>query len=343
MGVKITSQNKTLWKNLYETIGEFRKATPWQYYEDNYVFGVQDPKTGVFGWCTIMGAAEETFGLHVFIGDEGFESFLNIAENLGEGEDDIELVFSQRSISVVFVDKRETDQRDLSILKQVGYKPMKGRRQYISIRNFEPGMMPWDIDDQQAVFLTHCLEQVLVLVELAQKGEVRATDFEEDLLLAMIPEEENGELNWQPSYVKQPDPPAGQEYIPDPFLINRLRKELGRKRKGLFFSFQYLLSPVQEKKEERPFMPRLSLWADEDSGMILNSQIYNPQNLWENFQKECRDVFLDLGFIPDLITVDSEMGIMLLKRFAEELRIDLDYAPFHPIFVEIKESMQEFF
>lgn len=342
MTMNISAKNKAHWKKLYETIEKFQETKPWEFFEDNYIFGIQDPATGIFGWSTIMGAAQEVFGLHIFLGDEGFQNFRDIAENFGINEsDNINLAFSQRSISVSFVSEQESEDEDLAILKKIGYKPKKGKNKYFRIRDFTPGMIPWYIDTHQAIFLTHCVEQVLALVESIKKGEAKATHYEEELLLVMLPEDKDGELTWQFSYIEPPQPPAKKTYPADPFLTNRLRKELDVSDFQLLFSFQYFLAPIQEKKDERPVMPRLGLWINEYSGRILDTKLFGPEDPWQSIQKKFNEIFLELDYIPETIIVDSDAGMSMLKNFTKKLRIGLEYDPSHPVFDDVKGLMNE--
>src|SRR5687768_2908174 len=60
-------------KALYAAAQAFRELAPWKWMRASELFGVRDPRTGMIGWCSIMGAGEECSGLSVHRGDRGFD------------------------------------------------------------------------------------------------------------------------------------------------------------------------------------------------------------------------------------------------------------------------------
>lgn len=47
------------WRQLYEAALAYREHAPWQWLSDADLFGVRDPASGEFGWCSVFGAAGE--------------------------------------------------------------------------------------------------------------------------------------------------------------------------------------------------------------------------------------------------------------------------------------------
>ena len=61
------SQNAP-WSSLFAAANAFRELGPWEWMNDNQVFGVKDPATGEVAWCAVLGMWGEVFGLAAYLG-----------------------------------------------------------------------------------------------------------------------------------------------------------------------------------------------------------------------------------------------------------------------------------
>lgn len=68
------------WQRLYEAAVAFKKAAPWEWMEEDELFGVRNPETGEIGWVSIMGQAGEHYALALYLGVEGLHGFWAIHE-----------------------------------------------------------------------------------------------------------------------------------------------------------------------------------------------------------------------------------------------------------------------
>lgn len=337
----INDQNFTIWKKLFEAALRFKERKPWKHYDDSHVFGVQDPKSNTIGWCLIMGAADTTYGLQVYLGDEGFDSYMNIIDPWLTGLEPDTLAMLQHGMVFNLVNKDETDLVDGDIYQQLGYS-FQGNNNYPSFRRMDTGFFPWYLTDEQVVFMTHCLEQTLHAAELGQKNEIEVTAIESEELLVMVPEGNQDELVWSPRMVPHPEPPPLKEYSPKTTMINQLRKKLKKKNATLLLSVQYVFKPIQDRKGEQPYFPKLILWADTKSGLILDTQLTHHNRTWKVFQEKLQSVFKNKGYIPNRIIADSDDAMELMDELAERLRIELIFDPGHPLFKDIQKSMGDF-
>lgn len=289
-----------------------------------------------------MGDGEEVYGLVVYVGNEGYESYEEIID-LFAFRDEIDVVLDQKCLKVEFVNRKEIEDFDKEVYKQLGLK-FRGRNQYPLIRRNDPGLFPWPMDDAQAVFLTHCLEQSVNVVQQAIEGIIEISEQGDDELLVMVPEIHDGkDIEWKPAYVESPEPNEMYEFIPNVFLVNRVKRKLKKRDAALFLSFRYIMNPIQENEGERPFFPRLALWVDGDSGFIIANNLYSPGDIWNQFQHDFIEVLDEIGYIPDSIWVNSSMGMDLVELFADELDFELEYDPDHPLFSDLSETFEGFF
>lgn len=342
--MRITDQNQARWEALYNSAIEFRNFKPWNHFDDSYIFGVRDPWSDEIGWCVIMGNGGIVYGLAVYTGKAGFLSYENMIYSFEE-EDGLGIALSQKCLKVEFDDRGDIEDTDREIYEKLGLR-FRGRNQYPVIRRSDPGYYPWPLESEaEVVFLTHCLDQSIHAVQLALAGKITLSNMDDDELLVMVPKSMEAEdtLTWDPVLMPRPETEQTHQYVPDPFLVNRIKHELPKKDAVLFLALDFIATPVQEYAEQRPFFPRLALWVDGESGLIAGNYTYAPQNIWKEFQADFLELINKVGYIPESIGINSPMGMEFMDVYGDLLDVDLVYAPEHPLFAELRSTFQQFF
>ncbi|MBT9139140.1 MAG: hypothetical protein DDT31_01721 [Syntrophomonadaceae bacterium] len=126
------------WLKLFEAALKFKEIEAWEWMDDDYLFGVQNPEDQEIGYCSVLGALGEVFGLIVYVGQSGLESYLTIMSN-PENVDDNMLI--QDCISATFNDKKYLDRDDTALIKKLGLK-FRGKNAYPQFRRLKPNYMP---------------------------------------------------------------------------------------------------------------------------------------------------------------------------------------------------------
>ena len=328
----INTQNEGIWRKLFEAARVYVEAKPWKSINDSYVFGVQNPENGIIGWCVILGNARQAYGLSVYIGDTGFKGYLDmIFQDLNEMSEPM-FMYSQQSLIFNLVEPEYLSDVDKKLYKDLGHRHVKGTKNF-SFRRMDPSQYPWYLTDQDAVFMTHCLEQAVHLAHLVEQGNVLPTRYDDEELLAFTPKKSGGELAWSLTTLPTPEmKPNDMEYIPEPGFIDSIRDSFKKTNKTLLLSLKYYPEPTQDKPGERPFFPFLCLWADESDGQIISFDPIKPKNVKEDFQKLFKKALEQKKYIPKSIYVDSDLGLIFLDPIAAELGIELVSWRDHEIF-----------
>ncbi|OAS21351.1 DUF7309 domain-containing protein [Paenibacillus oryzisoli] len=128
------------WQGLYEAAAAFKKAECWNYFENVHVFGVENPLNGDIGYCCIMGNGGELYGLAVYFGLETLLGMLS-------GEEDIDPMFSQHCLMLLFDSRDELYPSELKQIKELGLK-FRGANAWPTFRLYEPGFVPWPIQNE---------------------------------------------------------------------------------------------------------------------------------------------------------------------------------------------------
>ena len=339
--VKITAANRQIWKDFYKTAMAFRDMKPWEWMDDSDIFGVQDPASGEIGYCCVMGAAKEVFALGIYLGEEGFHSYLNILFNADGFEDDmISAGLEQKIIKIEFVNNNEITKDEKEIYKELGLK-FRGKNQWVSPRLFLPAYMPRTLTDEQALFSTHVLWQAMEVAEQCKENDEFLYEDEEKIMVR-VPEKMNNTLNWKNRWLEEPEEAETEpKQAIDPTIIANLKEKLPVKEAALCFSLGYFPGGILSGEgESHPFFARLALWISYGSGMILGFNTFSPKAYDTEFDDFIFKTFQNIGFIPSQILTNSHYAAESMESIAESLDIDLIMAPDIKEFTDAMEGLK---
>ena len=241
------------WKNLYKAVRLFHERRPWENLLNSDLFAVLDPATGENGYCCVMGEGGIEFGLMIYLGDRGLQSFnKTMTGEIGPGE----MINELRSIGLIFGPKDFLDACDLSPIKKL-LLPFKGQW-WPQLRSYNPGYFPWYITEDEARFLTHCLEQsVCVADEAAENSDLVINEGPEGKILMRTLDSSQGASQWKTIFTKLiiPKAPVNPRYASDEFTIEALaRKPV---EKGWFWEMDCISMPGPIMDTVPPRLPRI--------------------------------------------------------------------------------------
>ncbi len=76
-GKAVIQNSPTLdeWRELFTVAIRVKELAPWQWMEENAVFGVRNPETGELGFVSVMGALGEHYAVALYLGPTGLYRF----------------------------------------------------------------------------------------------------------------------------------------------------------------------------------------------------------------------------------------------------------------------------
>lgn len=312
------------WGALYEAAAAFKEAKCWEWMDNNDLFGVMDPETGEIVYCCIMGCLGEHYALAVYLGPEGLASVLNMISL----PDDIspDLYFAQKALMASFENREALRDEDRAVIKELGLK-FRGKNQWPLFRSYEPGLYPWFISAWECRLLTVALQQALeVSLRCRRDKSILECDGPRDYLVR-VPRKVENKTTWVDRHLEAPG--LVKEYAV--FKISdelRLRKVLASAAKGRatweIDTFRHP-SPVQEKKDERPYFPTVFLILDSSGGLILRFELLSDLAR-EGYR--CIETMLELlgnqKVFPSRILVERDETYYLLETACRQLNIPLE-------------------
>lgn len=330
------------WRRLFDRAIEYKRQACWNWMSDEDFFVVTNPETGERGYCVVLGAGGMTFGLSVYIGPQAgvFLRELIHPSNMTD-EDPDELRLSTHAITVWFEDRGTLDKMDLDLIRSLGYK-FRGSNEWPMFRRHDPGLESWLPDGEQVRFLTVALEQTMEVAERLRDdtgysiGEKR---------LHRVPARSNKGLAWRDEWL--PWHPEGNwlepyEY-PNEFKLKQVSKSLKNSDAVWASDFEYAPYMAFGARGERAVYPRMCLWVDARTGLIMDVELGDASDCRELFVEQWLALLEQTRVKPALIVAGSPKAYLTLHYSAEILGIPIRYDPAADPLVEAKESFRQNF
>lgn len=340
MNPNTPSQNE--WKKLYQQATQFRDLASWDWMEDNHVFGVQDPETGETGYCVVMGALQETFGLVVYQGSQGLKSYYQILS--GELSPSQPNCFHQlHCLLASFEDRGNLQREDRELIKKLGLT-FRGKKKWPIFRQYTPGYHPWFLSQKEVRFLTHALEQARDVSLKQKKDPHYLFQGKKGELLIKTPQKTPQGLRWEERWniPCQDEDGAGEPPL-DEILLYRVKGKVRMSDTFWVADVFYSPSPVQDEEGERPYYPPVFLLIDGSSGMIINCQLFQPPHFIGEIQASFLHTVEGTGYMPDLLLFGSEEVLRIFQPLAQKLGVTTQVEEDLLLLEEVKENLFDMF
>jgi hypothetical protein len=307
------------WHALYRASVDFWQIQPWHWVDDTDLFGVKNPEDGEIGYCCVVGALGEFLGLVVYLGAEGLESYLKIQKGESPEED---VLSTTKCLVASFEDRKFLQKPDHEVIKRLGLK-FRGAKSWPLFRSYEPEYYPWYLNQLQARFLTHALQQAAdVSLRIKINGNLLANSGKVQYLVR-IPEWSGPDLHWKDEWLS-PIPLERAKYeapVPDEIRLQRIKKR-GFRPAGIwevdFFQF-----PVPIRDGDRPFFPHCLLIVDHDSGFVFESHLESKDRHGPEFQNRMLKVIEENALLPLEIWVKREESFQLFEALVSMLGLKI--------------------
>jgi hypothetical protein len=184
------------WKKLYELMVRIKELAPWEWMNEDDIFGFKLPGTETLGFVSVMGTLGEHLSIAVYLGARGLNGFWQMQE-LGPRLTP-EFVLQVPQIQGSFEDREDITAEDRKVMKQLSLK-FRGGQAWPQFRSFRPSCIPWYLEKDEAALLTCALEQILELAPRFQENPdiFMPTDSDDDYLVRV---HQNGK--WEDSIVR---------------------------------------------------------------------------------------------------------------------------------------------
>ena len=330
------------WKELYEQALQFKGIAPWDWMDDSDLFGVKDPVSGETGYCCILGAGGQVFGLAVYKGTDGLDGY-GIARNLPESQYDEDMIHLKKCLLLTFEDRSCLEKQDLQVIKNLGLH-FQGANAWPFFRTYDPGYFPWHFNAEQVRFMSICLQQVNETVTRFGKDRSLFNPPQPGVHFVRVRENLMTGGAWKDAWLK-PVRLEKRYMIKQEMDGGRLQKIIknSRRQKAVWEADFFYAPMVVGGKGERPYFPVTLLLVDHDSYFVFTGHFSAHNQYLPEFCEEFLKVMEKEKIIPAEVRVCKEELKWMLDPLAQALGVQISLARKLPVADKVGEDMRRFF
>ena len=331
------------WKWLYDGAIRFKQHECWNHMWDSDIFGVRNPETGEIGYCSIMGRNGEHFALGVYKGSDGLDGLLSMYNDEVDATE-IDLLHIQNCLMASFEDRRMIEKKDHELMKKLGLK-FRGRNAWPLFRDYTPGFYPWYLNSKDVRFLALALEQSIEIAMRMHDDPETLSHEDDSLFLVRVPYSLKNEMAWKDEWLEpvlMGREIAQVDFSEGPDTINAFKSLEKKDRKGTWEIGTFYSPKGVREGSQRPYYPKLIMYAGHDSGMILSFFMTEHIDYQEDFLRHFVSFLEDTGHLPETIMASNEEILALLYPITEKLDIELYEADHLDIIMDAQAEMFNF-
>ncbi len=319
--------------NLFKKADEFKTAAPWKVLQDSDLFGIVDPISNRTCYCSVMGNADLLYGLYIYFGGNGLQSY-NLANKNHPHHEDIVRVWDGMNLS--FSNRDEVKGSDLKLLKNLNLK-YRGRNAYpIFHRNF-PCYAPYLLSTDEVKLMEICIDQTLYIADMLNKipnyiEHSRTGEF-------LVRVKQNNV--WIDEY-RLPEEPSRKVAIPIKVDAITLRMIMEKDSSKGEFELDVGLLNNAIHETDPPFFPFLYLCIDAKSSLVIDVDIIKPDsNIEEKACNRLIDFLKKQNLKPRTIRIRNKIMEAVLSEFCKTVGIKLICQNVLPSIKEARELISE--
>lgn len=330
------------WRKLYEAGTKVKEMAPWEWMRETDIFGVQSPDTEEPGFVSVMGMLGEHYAVAVYLGAKGLYDFWELQDTWQHALPERVLEIPQLQAS--FMNRQELDKQDYDTIKKLGLR-FRGKNAWPEFRSLRPGFAPWFLEAEEARLLRYALEQTVDVASRFRDNPSLLNPSDDESYLVRIASKKKGNLTWEDRIMQVPPPePESIPRVMDVQILESL-KGMPKTKHRLEIDVFMFPAPVREKGT-RSFFPYTLLIVEAKSGMVLNADLLQPLPSLNSMRGlipvKVFGTLIQLGTVPQKISVRSELLFNLLQPVTQELGIKLKQARRLRSLDAAKQSMFQF-
>ncbi len=325
-----------LWTKFFETTLEYKKLAPWEWLYDTNIFGIQNPETKENNYSCIMGNAGQVFGLFIYKGEKGLNSYLELSMGLYPPHSP-ENQHIQDGWLLAFDNREDLTKEERDLLKVNNIK-CRGKNAWPNIRRYEPGLEPWLPEEQDLPFLTEVIEQTIEVATKVKSKEIALPEFDsEDILLRV-----KGKEGWTDEVIEhEPYEASYKSPTLDEITAHRFKNSLEQGDNIFEIDIFYAPAPIKKNAKTRGVYPKIFTLVDQQSEMILHFEMQetvdeDPTLLF--FGSVLKGIE-KAGFLPREIQVSKPDVECLIYGLCEALGIKLVDTGFMEVTENVKAGL----
>lgn len=263
------------WRVLYEAAERIKELRPWERLWDMDLIGIKYGEEEDIVFFSILGRGGECYGIAVYEGYEGLNSFLMLTMHQSMNLSAKYTMFRQRNMTCYWGNRDELTGNQRKIIKDLGYS-YRGKNQWLYFLSFEPGYYPYNLDSEEVVRLSVYFQDLELALKYYDDANVKV-DFENGNMFLLSFSKDKKTWNFGESPLPFTSFQFGNLLITDEELLADL-EEAPKSSAVLEADISVMGVRIDDKKYSRPANPALALLGDAASGTIISFEMTEPDD-----------------------------------------------------------------
>ncbi len=327
------------WKVLYETATRIKELKPWEKFWDMDLIGIRSGAEEDTVFYSILGRGGSCYGIAVYEGYEGLNSFLMLAMQQSMNLKPEYVMFNQRNLTCYWGNRDELTDKQRKIIKELGYS-YRGKNQWLYFLSFEPGYYPYNMDESEVLRMSGYFQDLELALRYYVETDIKV-DFEHGNMFSFAFGKDKKTWNFGEEPLPFTSFQFGKLIITDDKLLSHIKKA-PRCNAVLEAEVSVLGASVSDKKYDRPANPALSLLGDARTGTMLKFEMLEPEDDPVSVLAEILIGFIFQYGIPREIRVSNVIVEAGLKQICDVCGIKLRRVKKLQGLEEFMQEMQRF-
>ncbi|WP_179134536.1 plasmid pRiA4b ORF-3 family protein [Oceanobacillus timonensis] len=320
-GAEEIEPDEAEWNQLFHAADQVKADKPWLDIRDDQFIAVWSDRINDYVYCSIMGNAEESFGVSGFLGNRGLLSYLDILEK-DPFEDDVALFFNQYSLTAHFNNREELSEDEYDLIKSLNRK-YRGKHQWPSFVSMVPDTVPWSFNQEECWIFTEVLTKLDAFFSRTKNLSKKVPSFDDGEILALNKQGEQIILSINKQIIKAVQVPALELELSE-IEWKRMRKKID-KINGVEMELAFIQAgePVQRTPESRPFLPYILVLIDRNTGAIVHYDLVDSVYYTKGIQEKIFHLFDKIETLPKTVYMFDDFFAMHGEPLFNQLSLPL--------------------
>ena len=263
------------WRVLYEVATRIKELKPWEKFWDMDLIGIKYGEEEDTVFFSILGRGGECYGIAVYEGYDGFNSFLMLTMQQRMNLSVEYAMFNQKNMTCYWGNRDELTDKQRKIIKDLGYS-YRGKNQWLYFLSFEPGYYPYNLDEEEVVRLSEYFQDLELALKYYDDANLKV-DFENGNMFLFSFGKDKKTWNFGESPLPFTAFQFGNLLITDEELLADLSKA-PKSNAVLEADISVMGARIDDKKYSRPANPALALLGDAVSETIISFEMTEPDD-----------------------------------------------------------------
>jgi hypothetical protein len=319
------------WKRLVDAAVRIKQLSPWEWMDEDEIFGIRHPDSSEIGFISVMGGLGEHTAVAVYLGTEALARFMELQQAPPDVLDEYpELLMEVPQLQASFEDRGDLEDWDRQLLRNLGMK-FRGRKAWPLFQSFRPGFMPWRLEPEEVRYLTLAIEQLEQVAPRVEESHDFLLGEEPGTFLIRSCRAPAGKAAvWEDRYETVPEPVS--PLIPLAWNPDDVKKLKRASPSGDVIELDFFMFPGRiGDKDQRPQAGYVLLAVHAQSNLVFGVEMLAVTDSFEHMLGCVPGWILsrlaEPGMRPKKIHVQSERLIYILRPAFQELGTKIVFKP----------------